>query len=216
MISFFDPAKKLFLGELSLDGVVRPIKGVLLLVREAKRRGFTEVFVPKENAEEAALIEGIAVFGVDTLLALVNHLNERQKEIRMRRAYCLLQNRRHLWKRLRTIPSLISPMYADRKQRNGCWKSLLEADIMFVCTARRELENNARASVFSHSASSFFEEALEVTGIHSVAGSLRGAMISTPPFRAPHHTSSYTSLVRRRHIPRARATSRSRTAACFF
>ena len=144
----FDPAKKLFLGELSLDGVVRPIK-VFFFSSEKQNEGDSPRFLcQKENAEEAALIEGIAVFGVDTLLALVNHLNERQKEIRMRRAYCLLQNRRHLLKRLRTIPSLISPMYAGRKQRNGCWKSPLEADIMFVCTARRELEKQCSRERF--------------------------------------------------------------------
>ena len=53
----FDPAKKLFLGELSLDGVVRPIKGVLLLVREAKRRGFTEVLYQKKTRRKRPLLK---------------------------------------------------------------------------------------------------------------------------------------------------------------
>jgi len=59
----FDPSKKIFLGELSLDGSLRSITGVLTLAREAKKRGFLEIFVPKANAREAALIEGIKVFG---------------------------------------------------------------------------------------------------------------------------------------------------------
>ena len=49
----FDPKKKLFLGELSLDGLIRPITGTLPLVEEARKKGFTQAFVPKENAEEA-------------------------------------------------------------------------------------------------------------------------------------------------------------------
>ncbi len=199
----FDPAKKLFLGELSLDGVVRPIKGVLLLVREAKRRGFTEVFVPKENAEEAALIEGIAVFGVDTLLALVNHLNERQK-------------------RNKNAPRVLLTAEPPTPFEATADDSIVDfADVRGQETAKRVLEIAAGGghnvcmygppgtgkTMLARAFSAIlpplsFEEALEVTGIHSVAGSLRGAMISTPPFRAPHHTSSYTSLVGGGTFPR--------------
>ena len=70
----FDPRGKLFLGELSLDGRARGVRGVLLAVREAKRAGFSEVFVPKENAREAALVRGIAVFSFHTLRELLEHV----------------------------------------------------------------------------------------------------------------------------------------------
>ena len=66
--------KKLFLGELSLDGTLRPIKGVLLITNKAKEAGFTEIFLPKENEREAALVPGIAVFGAKTLAEVVGHL----------------------------------------------------------------------------------------------------------------------------------------------
>ena len=71
----FDPRGKIFLGELSLDGKIRPVRGVLLAAREAKRTGFSEIFVPKENAREAALIRGIAVFSVHTLHELLEHVS---------------------------------------------------------------------------------------------------------------------------------------------
>jgi magnesium chelatase family protein len=58
----FDPDKKLFLGELSLEGEVRRVSGVLPLVRGARERGFKEIFVPRENAREAGLVKGIKVF----------------------------------------------------------------------------------------------------------------------------------------------------------
>src|ERR1035437_67073 len=59
----FDSEKKIFLGELGLDGTLRRIRGALPLVMEAKRAGYEEIYLPKENAVEAALIDGIKVFG---------------------------------------------------------------------------------------------------------------------------------------------------------
>lgn len=199
----FDPAKKLFLGELSLDGIVRPIKGVLLLVREAKRRGFTEIFVPIENAEEAALIKDAAIFGVSTLRTLIDHLNERppkkdsipRKRIEARPPTSFVETSQE---------SLID--FADIRGQESA-KRVLEiaaAGGHNVCmygppgTGKTMLARAFAALLPPLS----FEEALEVTGIHSVAGSLRGAMISTPPFRSPHHTSSYTSLVGGGTFPR--------------
>src|SRR5690606_7236607 len=70
----FDPEGKLFLGELSLDGKLRPVRGILPIARFAKDHGFTELFVPKENAEEAALIGEIKVYGVESLEDAVLHL----------------------------------------------------------------------------------------------------------------------------------------------
>lgn len=68
---------KLFIGELSLDGAVQPVDGVLPVVREAKRAGFKEVYVPQDNAKEAALIDGIEVYGVRNLWDLSAHLTEK-------------------------------------------------------------------------------------------------------------------------------------------
>ena len=72
-----DAKDKLFVGELSLDGMVRPIDGVLPIVREAKRSGFKEVFVPFLNGREAALIDDILVYGVKNLWELAAHLAEK-------------------------------------------------------------------------------------------------------------------------------------------
>src|SRR3989344_3673397 len=71
----FDPSKKIFLGELGLDGILRPIRGTLPLVQEAKRMGFEEVYLPKENAVEAALIDGIKIFGAESLKEVVEHID---------------------------------------------------------------------------------------------------------------------------------------------
>ena len=74
----FEPRKKLFLGELSLDGTVREIAGVLPLVRKARDEAFEEVYVPKGNTLEAAIIPDLRIFPVENLGQLVNHLNDRR------------------------------------------------------------------------------------------------------------------------------------------
>ncbi|MBY0376484.1 ATP-binding protein, partial [Patescibacteria group bacterium] len=72
----FNPEKKIFLGELGLDGTLRSIRGALPLVEEAKRRGFEEIYLPKENAIEAALVDGIKIYGAGSLKEVVEHINE--------------------------------------------------------------------------------------------------------------------------------------------
>ena len=72
----FNSEKKIFLGELGLDGALRSIRGALPLVQEAKAKGFEEIYLPKENAKEAALIEGIKIFGANNLQEVMDHLNE--------------------------------------------------------------------------------------------------------------------------------------------
>ena len=71
----FDPEKKIFLGELSLNGELNPVTGVLPLVQHAKAQSFTEIFVPIKNAHEAALVDGITIYPANTLQEVVNHLN---------------------------------------------------------------------------------------------------------------------------------------------
>src|SRR5680860_1334676 len=70
----FDPAKRIFLGEISLNGELQPIKGVLPLTQEAKRLGYQEIFLPIQNAEEASLVDGIIVYGARNLKEVIDHI----------------------------------------------------------------------------------------------------------------------------------------------
>jgi len=70
----FDPEKKLFVGELALDGSLRPVDGVLSVALEAKNRGFKTLFVPKTNAAEAALVLGLEIIGAENLIDILEHL----------------------------------------------------------------------------------------------------------------------------------------------
>lgn len=187
----FDPEGKMFLGELALDGAIRKVKGVLALVKRAKSKGFKEVFVPEENAKEAALIEGVKIFGCEKLEDIIRHFDEENK-----------------------IELKAKPATKIESGDDG-FESLVDfADIKGQETAKRGLEI---AAAGGHNiamigpagtgktmlAKAFacvlpplsFEEILETTAIHSVAGVLDGDFVLRRPFRGPHHTSSYVALV---------------------
>jgi magnesium chelatase family protein len=193
----FDSEKKIFLGELGLDGTLRRIRGALPLVQEAKRLGFEEIYLPKENAVEAALIEGIKIFGAETLTEVVNHIDENKNKINKN-----LEN-----KKIEVQPQT---KIIYKKETKGADFS----DIRGQEGAKRGLEIAAAgghniamygppgtgktmlARAFSQLLPDLnLEEVLEITGIHSIAGATRGELVCAPSFRAPHHTSSYVSII---------------------
>ncbi len=209
----FNSEKKIFLGELGLDGTLRSIRGALPLAEEAKRKGFEEIYLPKENAEEAALVEGIKVFGAKSLKEVVEHLDE-SKTPTPKGVGVPTSNKVRASGKITAQPKT-KINYADHKKdmRGGDF-----SDIRGQEGAKRGLEIAAAgghniamygppgtgktmlARVFSGLLPDLnTEEVLELTGIHSVAGSLKsdlgGELVCFPPFRAPHHTSSYVSLI---------------------
>ncbi len=194
----FNPDKKIFLGELSLDGSLHKIKGVLPQVIEAKRKGFKEVYVPVENTEEAALISGISIFAVNNLKEVIEHLNLR----------------RTTDKELRSSTPKLKPAPVTQINYSKKPYSVDFADVRGQETAKRGLEIAAAgghnialygppgtgktmlAKAFLHILPALsFSEILETTSIHSVAGTLRENLIVDPPWRAPHHTASFIAMV---------------------
>jgi magnesium chelatase family protein len=208
----FNPEKKLFLGELSLDGALRPITGTLPLIREAKKKGFTEIFLPKENATEAALIPDITIYGAGSLKEVINHLNEKKIE----GANINKEETEKIREGLKIAPQ--KPTVIKIKEKEY---SIDFADIKGQETAKRGL---LIAASGGHNVAMYgppgtgktmlarafanilpplsFEEMLEATSIHSVAGALKGKLVYEPPFRSPHHTSSYVSLVGGGAVPK--------------
>jgi len=188
----------LFLGEVSLDGSLRPIAGVLPIAAAAQELGMAGMVVPEDNAQEAAVVEGLKVFGFKHLADVGNFLNN---------------------------PVLYQPVPTPdrRAQLQSIPPSLDLRDVKGQSHARRALEIAAAGGhnlIFVGPPGSGktmlarrlpgilpplnFEEALEVTQIHSVAGLLkeRGSLVSDRPFRSPHHSASGPALVGGGSFPR--------------
>ncbi len=189
-----DVSNTVFLGELSLDGTLREVRGVLPATVAAKKAGYTEVIVPKENAAEAALVEGVRIYAATSLLQVAQHVRE----------VAVLTP---------TPTTKIDDTYASAV-------TMLE-DVRGQETAKRGLiiaaagKHNAilvgppgtGKTMLARSLPGILpalslDEALEVMAIHSYAGTLSGGITSTPPFRAPHHSASHVALVGGGSIPR--------------
>lgn len=183
-------ADSVFVGELSLDGAIRGVRGVLPITAEARDRGFKRIYVPKENAMEAAVVDGIEVLAVESLTEVASSLNG---EIEI-----AAENRE-------IDTSSEVQTYAEDF-----------ADVKGQAHAKRALEIAAAGghnvimigppgsgkTMLARRMPSIMppmttDEALETTKIHSVAGKLgasRGLM-SQRPFRAPHHLASPVALI---------------------
>ena len=180
----------LVIGELSMDGSVRHVRGVLSMAAAARSMGYESLFVPAEDAEEAALIPDISVYGVAALSDLVNHLTGRQ---RLEKS---------------TAPELeplaIAESGSDFQDTRGQEhvKRALEIAAAGGHNVLLSGPPGAGKTLLSRSLPGIMppmviEEALEVTRIYSIAGQLPGGtpLIRSRPFRAPHHTISHAGLV---------------------
>lgn len=180
------------MGELSLDGELRPIKGTLPIAIQAKQEGFKGLILPEENAKEAAVVGGLEVYGISNIKQIINFFNEK------------------------------SPLTATHINVQEEFLSQLE-NIEFDFNEVKGQENIKRAleiaaagghnviligppgsgkTMLSKRFPSILppltlEEALETTKIHSVAGKTTkiNGLVTTRPFRSPHHTISDVALV---------------------
>jgi magnesium chelatase family protein len=203
----------LFLGEVSLDGGLRPVAGVLPIAATAQKMGITGLVVPADNAQEAAVVEGLAVYGCKNLSEVTDFLNN---------------------------PGRHKPVEVENTVETFHGTSLQTADLKDVkgqAHARRALEIAAAGGhnlIFVGPPGSgktmlarrlpsilpalSFSEALEVTRIYSVAGLLknRGSLVRDRPFRSPHHSASGPSLVGGGSFPRPGEISLSHKGLLFL
>ena len=186
-----------FIGELSLDGEVRSITGVLPMAVAAREHGVMTLYVPQPNAAEAALVEGLTVIPVASLASLVGHLHG-YAPIPTYDSKAPLDN----------APPVYPVDFCDVKGQEHVKRALEVAaagmhNMMMIGPpgAGKTLLARAVPSILPPMT---FEEALTTTKIYSVAGMLPEdtPLIRHRPFRAPHHTVSYAGLVGGGQIPR--------------
>lgn len=187
---------RLFIGELALDGTVRPIQGMVSVALLAKELGIQELFVPTDNAAEAALIDGVKIWEVNSLHEL----------------YQALQGKLTLVERVHTAiqPETFSGSTLNFSSIRGQEQARRALEIA-AAGGHNVLMQGPPGSGKTLLARAFQtilptmteQEMLEATRIHSVAGMLpTQRVVTTRPFRSPHHSSSMISLVGGGSIPR--------------
>lgn len=178
-------------GELSLNGEVRPVTGVLPMVIEARKRGFNLMVVPYENAKEASYIDDIKIIPVKKLKELTDILDKIEKP----EFYAT-----STWE-VEKSEQFAEVDFKDIKGQQKAKRAMEIAaagghNILLIGSAGTGKSMIAKAlpGILPDFA---FEEMLEVTKIHSIAGELQkndGEIIKTRPFRNPHHTASYAAI----------------------
>lgn len=186
----FDPKDKIFLGELSLDGKLRGIKGALAYARKAKENGFREIYLPKENAKEASLVSGILVYGAETLREIIDHVQvdtDVNFKLKPEQKVDFNTNQK------------IGIDLADIKGQESAKRALIisaagghNIALYGPPGTGKTMLGRALTGILPPLS---FDEMLEVTEIHSLSGTLSSEVVLERPFRSPHHTSSYVSLV---------------------
>lgn len=175
----FNPTGKLFVGELSLNGEVQSVNGILPLAKIAQAKGFFEMYVPEENAKEAALIDDIKIFPVRSLSEILDHLQGEEEITPAKKTKIIYEK----------PVSLI-----DFKDVRG--QESAKRGLEIAAAGRHNALMYGPPGTGKTMLAKAFTGILPELTFEEVAGALRDKpLVTFPPLRSPHHTSSYVAMV---------------------
>ena len=188
-----------FIGELSLNGNINKINGILPMCIEAKKLGIKRIILPEENAKEAAIVTGLEVIGASNLREVVGYLNE---EIVIPKTETNVQK---IFHEKHKYSLDFSEVKGQENVKRALEVAAARSGIMCLwCGTPGSGKTMLARRIPSILPDLTFEEALEITKIHSIAGLLSKdtPILLTRPFRSPHHTVTIHSLIGGGKIPK--------------